>query len=566
MDRQEAALAQWLAEHPDYTLAEALVDAGVSAGKGRHRTKGALAKFIQGGRDGTVPPGSCLVVESWSRFSREVATASLRTLLNDVWGQGLAISFCTDGVILTSELIDREDHRLHALLGAMGQARREYEERQRRSKGAAVKRRQLQDAGQVTPGRIPWWLQREADGSLALDPVGTETVRQMVALAIAGRGQNLVAREMQAQGRLAPKGGTVWSAAMARNTLDHPALSGDLVRRDKTLPGYYPAAISKAEHEQLRAATALLTEKHQTTGSRVHGRNLFQGTAFCAHCGGPLARLRPNPRSRAGHPGYIRCLRSTRGVKDADGNRCPGGTGSVQLDGWEAHCLVRLDKAVWTELLHRPADAERLRELQQQHRDAEQAADQAAAVLQRLEAKAEETWAAGGDDELIATATRAVSKAREKAGFARAAADATRKELAALQALPQPAEQAVELQREVKAFMRGLPTATAEERVGFGRWLMSRQPAIRLLLNIQERSCGLQVGDQQPVWERLNPALDLAALEVGMLGSESFEFEADEETSALLRRLDRGDGVLDLSEPLQKEFGGSGKVLASELG
>ena len=97
MDRQEQALTDWLASHPDYQLAEALVDAGVSGGKGRNRTKGALARFIAGGRDKTIPPGSVLVVESLSRFSREVATSTLRTLLNDVWGQGLGIAFCAYG-------------------------------------------------------------------------------------------------------------------------------------------------------------------------------------------------------------------------------------------------------------------------------------------------------------------------------------------------------------------------------------------------------------------------------------------------------------------------------------
>jgi DNA invertase Pin-like site-specific DNA recombinase len=77
IERQEEALARWLADHPGYALQEALVDAGVSAGRGKNRTTGALARFINGGRTGAIPPGSCLVVESMSRFTRRADSKSV---------------------------------------------------------------------------------------------------------------------------------------------------------------------------------------------------------------------------------------------------------------------------------------------------------------------------------------------------------------------------------------------------------------------------------------------------------------------------------------------------------
>lgn len=84
MDRQEQALAQWLWDHPLYQVAKALVDAGVSAGRGRNRTRGVLSPFLESARMSIVPAGSYLVVESMSRFSRESATRTLRTLIPPV--------------------------------------------------------------------------------------------------------------------------------------------------------------------------------------------------------------------------------------------------------------------------------------------------------------------------------------------------------------------------------------------------------------------------------------------------------------------------------------------------
>ena len=550
MDRQEQALTDWLASHPDYQLAEALVDAGVSGGKGRNRTKGALARFIAGGRDKTIPPGSVLVVESLSRFSREVATSTLRTLLNDVWGQGLGIAFCAyGGEVLTGELIDREAHRLHGLLGGIQQARAEYEERQRRSKGACVKRRQLQDQGITPPGRIPWWMTRNADGTISLDTVNTATVRRLVELATAGHGQNIIARTLQDEGRPAPKGGKVWTPEMARNTVDHPALAGDLVRRDRTVPAYYPAAITQAEHSALQAALAVLAQKYSSTGKRVHGKNLFQGLAFCSHCGGPIGRQRPNPKGRADHPGYIRCSRAARGIKDADGNRCPSGSSSTLLDAWEAHCLTRLHDAVWVELLHRPDDEQRIDELRQQHHDLVQAADRDTSKLQQLEHRAEDLWASGGDAELIATATRAVSKAREKAAASQQMAMEVERELTALLALPQAGQQAQELQERITAFIKGLPTATEDERLGFNRWLVTRQPPIRFELDAATQRVGLQVGDGAMAWQTLTPRLDLAALKAGVTEAIEVPVHLTEEN---LRRLQEHGGIVDLGAAMEK--------------
>lgn len=57
MERQGEGLARWLQEHPDNRLDAALADAGVSAGPRQAPQPGALRRFIEGGRNGVLPPG-----------------------------------------------------------------------------------------------------------------------------------------------------------------------------------------------------------------------------------------------------------------------------------------------------------------------------------------------------------------------------------------------------------------------------------------------------------------------------------------------------------------------------
>jgi hypothetical protein len=115
-----------------------------------------------------------------------------------------------------------------------------------------------------------------------------------------------------------------------------------------------------------------------------------------------------------------------------------------------------------------------------------------------------------------AAATRAVTKAREKASASRHAADEVRKELTALTAMPQVGKAIAELEERISTFMRGLDEATPEQRVEFNRWLCARRPAIRFLLDVATRQVGLQIGDNPIDWRPLAPGARRLALQEGM--------------------------------------------------
>lgn len=559
MERQEQALAQWLLDHPEYELAAALVDAGVSAGKGKHRRQGALALFIEGCRSGTVPSGSCLVVECWSRFSREVATDSLRTLLNDVWGQGLAISFCTDGVVLTGELVDREDHRLHGLLGAMSQARREWEERSRRSTGAVRKRERQQDEGRRTNGRAPFWmarhpetgrLVRDAAGGLVLDEHYAQALRRAVELVLAGNGMTRTAEQLNAEGfsppptrarnqwvDLSPEQRRGWTPGVLSSHLRSPTLIGTLCRKVGDLPGYYPQVIDHATFAQLRH----VIEKRDTLraagrGNSHRARNLFQGLSRCAVCGGPVSFHKPAAHARPSHPGYVGCAAAAK--KDCR-NR-----GTIRADAWHDHCLTRLSESLWEHFLPQPNAKDDVRALSQEVEARRSERDLLRDQLAAAEERAAAEWLTA-TDERVRTIERAVERLKQKLKAAEDELIAMQRGLDIARARPRIEKQAAAFRERVRLFWQQIDDAPGEERVSFNRWLLSRDPAIQFLVHsvcveTGARAIELTVGGVSAGTEPLAPVARRMARTAGVVEPYAKDFTTSQGAS----------GVIAWQEPL----------------
>src|ERR1700712_5653026 len=71
IDRQDNALTQFLARHPELVLRGTFKDLGISARYGENKLKGEFGDFLKMVESGKVKRGSYLVVESLDRISRE---------------------------------------------------------------------------------------------------------------------------------------------------------------------------------------------------------------------------------------------------------------------------------------------------------------------------------------------------------------------------------------------------------------------------------------------------------------------------------------------------------------
>ena len=130
--RQENAYQEWLRRNLDYENLDEFKDLGIS-GRGKNSKAGALNKIIEKAEKGEIPFGTCLVVESMSRLSREVPKDALELLLR-IFKSGLTIAFTEYG----GKVFDGKgnDPAWFQLLGGMMQASIEWQTKQERIVGA----------------------------------------------------------------------------------------------------------------------------------------------------------------------------------------------------------------------------------------------------------------------------------------------------------------------------------------------------------------------------------------------------------------------------------------------
>ena len=521
VERQEQALAAWLHDHPDLTLAEHLADLGLSASKGDHRSRGALGRFLAAADAGQVPAGSVLIVESLTRFSRENERQVL-ALLQRLWELGIGLAVCSHGTCYTAELIDAEPHRLHMLIGSMGQARAEADERSRRALGAAARRRDQQDQGQAPPAHHPWWLERNQAGQWLLLERPAATVRHAFTLAREGLGFARIATALNDGSFSPPPVAQAWRSGTVGPMLRSLAATGALVRKDATLPDYYPAVVTRAEFDEAQQAINRRKRFRPASANSLKCLNLFEGVSRCVYCDGPISYQSAGSKVRPGHPGYVHCRNAIRD------RSCSHNT-MLWADGWHAHCLVRLREAEWEQYLGGPDHGQGLAARQAQVEALTARLATLKAVVAANERRAEDEWAAAPGTERLATIERLLARQRtELQGLAAEQHDAA-EALALEQAMPAPAEAAAEWRATVVSFIQGAATAPDGERLRFNRWLASRLPAISLLLDVPakgerrgETRVALQVGDGEPDWQPLDRELAIHALASGASGGVFF--------------------------------------------
>jgi hypothetical protein len=497
MERQQEALAAWLRDHPEYQLQDQLIDPGVSASTGANRKRGALGRFIAAAEAGQVPPGSVLIVESLTRFSREEELDVVETLMSSFWGRGLGLAVCAHNCIYSKELMRAEPHRMHMLWGSLSQARAEADERARRSQGGARKRERLQEAGEKEAAATPWWIQRDPEtrklrrdgaGNFLIDPIAQATINRAIELAIGGMGTTLIARTLNDEKRPLPqtsgrrnqysdKAGDAWTHGRVSYLLRHPALLGDLVRRDgRTIAGFYPPAIAVEQWHQLRESVAArdkLRGSLRGGGQKMH--NVFMGLSRCGDCGGPMSFHASGERARIDHPGYLACREANRRESPNCGN-----SGYLNYADAEAHLLTRLAAPIWHELLGNPEQDQEVDELQ---REVDALAHEQRSLETRLataEERFQDLWVSGASDLKQELAERAVADMRQQLAVVKANHGKRSTDLQLLLAKPSGAEAAAEMRRQVVEFWQRLRAGDMEptERRLFNRWLRCRQPSI----------------------------------------------------------------------------------------
>lgn len=465
LDRQADAFIGFCQRHGLISNADPLVDKGLSAFHGRHRSKGALGAFISAAEAGQIPPGAVLVVEDLDRFSRETASHAEELLLA-LFKQGLALGIVRDDVVVDRARYDA-DLGLRVMLLTRRDAAHDYSRKLSGRISDVWQRRQRDWHEHRKPylgkGSRPEWL--SDDGSKFIEIEKTvELVQRIFKLcAEENMGGTQIAEVLNAEG-VKPARSDAYGPTRILRILHDRRVLGEKEWPDGSVSAdYFPRIIDQALWDSCQQA---IDKRHDNKGRHGRGEviaNLFQGRTFCA-CGRSL--FLQTGRNRQGQVAYA-WLRCTGRRKKT----CPLPPGDWPYD--EEALLLAFMAQRWGKFFDRPADNRQIRALEKKLRDLEALEatqqQQATTATENLDALMAQQ---GLDPDLASLYAASAKKAVANAEATKRQIQTAKGEIAQLRLRPTGAYVQQQIKERVAAFIASDRHDVAERR-RFNNWFLS---------------------------------------------------------------------------------------------
>lgn len=534
LSRQSDAAAAWAAQHGltlDTRLA--LSDAGRSASKGDHLTKGALGKFLQLAQTGQLGASPILLVEAIDRLSRQEPLDAIETILTGLVGSGVRIITLEDGAEYSRATLRSDPTKLLVLVVKM-QAAYEYSARL----GMRIKdswdrvRQQIRNGTLARPGHFcPAWCDWSEEQGYRFNSKA-KTVRLILEL-LQDHGCYVVAQQLNAKG-IPTFRGKRWGHATVRAVATSPAIYGAINLNTKAADGsaveiyegLLPALVSK---EQAMAVRDKLAKRGKAApiGPTTTTRWIGQQMTHCV-CGAKMGT------TMGGSPGrrlyYLRCRHRET---ERQGCARPG----IQLQAATAHLLTRL----LPDHLEKLVEACQAEDALEGSRQAVAQAQQRCDELERQQANTVAAFkaAARSGVDLSAVLEVQAEVASELKAAQRVLGDAKAR-LEQLVSSRHTEEASKPLQALQRAFALGRDTAEQRRAVN----LALRRMGLAITFNTEEGWMDLQLGEGGVPLRSQIRALDRAALYSGdTLGEVAGLVVARREAdfAAELRRIKGGE-------------------------
>jgi DNA invertase Pin-like site-specific DNA recombinase len=304
-----------------------LSDLGVSAYRGANvGGDSALGGFLYACREGLIPEGSYLLVESLDRISR-MTPRRVQRLLDDIVDAGVTIATMGDGQEYDRVRLDNEPMALMITLMVSWRAHEESKVKGQRLAAAWIeKRRKVRDGEDAKlTGKGPSWLQWNPEGWAERVP-HADTVRRVYSLTLAGMGEHRIAETFNAEGVPVMGRGRMWHRSTISKILRSPSVVGILtpgrmdysegrkVRKlEDGIAGAFPAVVSQADWLAVRALKDGKAPAVRGRGAATPLSNLFAGLARCPECGAAMTRVQKGPK---GGKAKLVCTRAKAGAAD----------------------------------------------------------------------------------------------------------------------------------------------------------------------------------------------------------------------------------------------------------
>jgi DNA invertase Pin-like site-specific DNA recombinase len=304
-----------------------LFDPGVSAFRGANvEGDSALAGFLYACRQGLIPAGSYLLVESLDRISR-MTPRRVQRVLDDIVDAGVIIATLNDGQEYDQTRLDNDPTALLIALMVSWRAHEESKVKAQRLSAAWVEKRRRIRAGEdrKLTARGPSWLQWTGEAWAERQP-HADTVRRIYRLTLEGIGENKIAQMLNSEGVPVMGRGKMWHRSTVSKLLRSLPVIGTLVpgrvdysegrkvrHFEEGIPGIYPAVISEADWLAVRALKDGKAPATRGRGAKAPLSNVFAGLARCPECGAAMTRVYKGEASKAGSPKLV-CTRAKVGA------------------------------------------------------------------------------------------------------------------------------------------------------------------------------------------------------------------------------------------------------------
>ncbi|WP_194287854.1 recombinase family protein [Pseudomonas helleri] len=310
--RQLGQIERFLQEN-DGELVEPVFLDRLSSFNGKNIKKGAIKDFLDRVKKGEIEKGSILVIESFDRISRQGGYIAHSVIL-DIINNGVDIATLSPykRYSINSENQFIENIEIQTLLYRAHEESRTKSDRITRQH---QNRREKAKDKKVVYGSLPFWLVRTSDWIELKEPEATD-VKLCLSL-LKTYGMYTATAKINEQ----RKSSKIFSKETVSHLLNRSAVCGDLqthrieydeagnkIRvQGEVIHDYYPALISRAEFEELRAEI----QSRRTTKStgRVSGfKNIFRNVMTCSYCFAPM-RL-SHMKWKKGEKKYLVCTKS----------------------------------------------------------------------------------------------------------------------------------------------------------------------------------------------------------------------------------------------------------------
>jgi DNA invertase Pin-like site-specific DNA recombinase len=306
LGRQVAMAIAWCEQHGHALDPLSLVDAGVSAYRGKNRAGGALGMFLDKASTGELGPTPTLLIEDLDRFSRDQPLDAVEALVTDVVRAGVTIVSLRDQLVVNrATLTDDLGTWVRMLAGIHGAHAYSKRLSERIVSARKTELAAMRDGQTRRPNTRPFWIDH-TDGTFVLN-AKADIVRLMFEWCVDRNwGANRIARELDARGHRTPRGGR-WSTRAVLNTLTAPTCIGlyqphRIVHGEETGPNgrmirsktrepageafpRYPAVVSEG---RWHLAQQRIAGRLKQGGPKTRLRSPLQGLVTCACCKQPL--------------------------------------------------------------------------------------------------------------------------------------------------------------------------------------------------------------------------------------------------------------------------------------